>query len=317
MGQAVCNHCTLGVALPPVLFELLLDGPDKYQPSLAALRGFDPELAQAIDNTRRLPDSDFQAMLELEGMAASTSRDGYVQQAVDDALRGGVMWQLREMHAGLRLALDPQLMHDWAVTASDLAAMVGGADEATADGPVAVREVFRVVLDDELAASAAPLADALWAVVDAWPPALQRRFVAFVTGTERLPLAGTELLRVELPFVAVSTKDHQRHLQMLPQAHTCENSLELPNYWESLVAARGQRADSLSAAAAAELRHEMRTVLEERLRLAVTHCTDYGLDQVRPGLHTTRSLVALSPVAPHSHPYDGHAEGRFWFRAVC
>jgi hypothetical protein len=79
-------------------------------------------------------------------------------------------------------------------------------------------QVFRVVLDDELAASAAPLADALWAVLDAWPPTLQRRFVRFVTGTERLPLAGTELMRVELPFVAVNTKDHQRHLQMLPQA---------------------------------------------------------------------------------------------------
>jgi hypothetical protein len=63
MGQAVCNHCTLGVSLPPLLFELLLHGPDKYRPSLAALRGFDPQMARAIDNTRQLPDSDFQVCL--------------------------------------------------------------------------------------------------------------------------------------------------------------------------------------------------------------------------------------------------------------
>ena len=74
-------------------------------------------------------------------MPASTSRERYVQQAVDDALRGAVLWQLREMHVGLKLALDPTLLEEWAVTATDLAAMVGGADEAAADGPVAVRDV--------------------------------------------------------------------------------------------------------------------------------------------------------------------------------
>jgi hypothetical protein len=77
---------------------------------------------------------------------------------------------------------------------------------------------------------------------------------------------------------------------LVRQAHTCENILELPNYWESMVVAKGKRVDALSASVAAELRREMCKVLEERLRLAVTHCTDYGLDQVRPALLVAASL---------------------------
>jgi len=87
MGQAVCNHCTLGVALPPMLFELLLHGPDKYRPSLAALRGFDPEMARAIDNTRQLPERDFQVCLHPAAQTAVMPvREPLTPSAVDTAL---------------------------------------------------------------------------------------------------------------------------------------------------------------------------------------------------------------------------------------
>ena len=86
--------------------------------------------------------------------------------------------------------------------------------------------MFRIVLDEELGgdgseskdkAPAAPLAKALWEVVDGWPVETKRQFVVFVTGSDRLPLPGTELLRVELPFVALSARDHKKMLGMLPQ----------------------------------------------------------------------------------------------------
>lgn len=92
----------------------------------------------------------------------------------------------------------------------------------------ATAQVFRVVLDEELGgdrsnsaageeAPAAPLAKALWEVVGRWTPELKRKFVLFCTGSDRLPLPGTELLRVELPFVAFSASDHKKMLGMLPQ----------------------------------------------------------------------------------------------------
>lgn len=54
-------------------------------------------------------------------------------------------------------------------------------------------------------------------VLEAWPVGLRRKFIMFVTGSDRLPLRGTELLRIELPFVAVNSADHEKHLKMLPQ----------------------------------------------------------------------------------------------------
>ena len=75
----------------------------------------------------------------------------------------------------------------------------------------------------------------LWTVVNAWPREQKVQFLAFVTGSPRLPLPGSELLKVEAPFVALGAAEHKMHLGMLPQAHTCDNLLELPNYWQALL----------------------------------------------------------------------------------
>lgn len=42
-------------------------------------------------------------------------------------------------------------------------------------------------------------------------------------------------MQIEAPFVALGAAEHKRMLGMLPQAHTCDNLLELPNYWEALL----------------------------------------------------------------------------------
>lgn len=59
----------------------------------------------------------------------------------------------------------------------------------------------------------------------------------------------------------------------LLQAHTCNNTLELPNYQESLCAMH-----SISVLTA-ELEAELRNIIHDRLKLAVTCCNSYGLDQ--------------------------------------
>ena len=73
----------------------------------------------------------------------------------------------------------------------------------------------------------------------AWPRERRLQFLAFVTGSTRLPLPGSELLKIEAPFVALGAAEHRAMLGMLPQAHTCDNLLELPNYWQAMLQVRG------------------------------------------------------------------------------
>lgn len=48
-----------------------------------------------------------------------------------------------------------------------------------------------------------------------------------------------QLLTVEMPFDAIGAKQLSAMAGMLPQAHTCDNLLELPNYWAALCARAG------------------------------------------------------------------------------
>eukprot|EP00983_Pelagomonas_calceolata_P081884 1155735-Pelagomonas_calceolata.AAC.15 len=54
-------------------------------------------------------------------------------------------------------------------------------------------------------------------VLSCWSVELQTAFLNFATGTSRLPAPGSELLKVECPFVAISIAESKQHLGMLPQ----------------------------------------------------------------------------------------------------
>ena len=142
--------------------------------------------------------------------------------------------------------------------------MCGAASDEAAD--FSLRATFRVVEDEELR-GCPPLRDALWAVLEGWPPPRKRALVRFVTGSARppqlypitptpilpltlartptptpvqtpnsnpnpdpdqarLPAAGTELLRVQMPFVAFGAAEVASFAQTLPQSHTCDDLLE-------------------------------------------------------------------------------------------
>ena len=91
----------------------------------------------------------------------------------------------------------------------------------------------------------------------------------FITGSERLPLAGTEIITVDFPQVLLSPKQTTTAVSLLPQAHTCSNTLELPNYWSAL---------ALQGIPQAGLRARIVTLLKDRLVLAAAECEGYGLD---------------------------------------
>ncbi len=95
--------------------------------------------------------------------------------------------------------------------------------------------------------------------------------------SHRLPLPGTEALRISLPFTALSDRERTALLGTLPQAHTCENTLELPSYWEALLMREG-RSHGASAGAAGgadvsqgrrrALLEECEAVLKDRLQVS-------------------------------------------------
>lgn len=59
------------------------------------------------------------------------------------------------------------------------------------------------------------------------------------------------------------------------QAHTCDNILELPNYQESLLAVNNQTNGSMKL----DLEQKLKSIINDRLKLAVTCCHSYGLDE--------------------------------------
>ena len=54
-------------------------------------------------------------------------------------------------------------------------------------------------------------------VLSCWSVELQAAFLDFATGTARLPAPGSELLKVECPFVAISLAENKQQLGVLPQ----------------------------------------------------------------------------------------------------
>jgi hypothetical protein len=71
------------------------------------------------------------------------------------------------------------------------------------------------------------------------------------------------------------------------QAHTCDNLLELPNYWEALLHVKGHAGrgpgvtpfSTLAPASQDSLKAECKRILEDRLLMAVTGFSGYGLDE--------------------------------------
>jgi hypothetical protein len=150
MGQALLTRATLNIQLPPLLFQQLLQGPDSFKPDLAALEAFDPSAAAGVRNAAALPDSQFRGMLEMEGLPPGTTREQYTAHAVHQLLVESTGWQAAALAQGWWAAVDRGVLESWGLGASALAAVVGGSSIGAGGGDFTVRDVFRVVMDDDL-----------------------------------------------------------------------------------------------------------------------------------------------------------------------
>jgi hypothetical protein len=137
------------------MYQQLLQGPDAFKPDLAALEAFDPGAAAGVRNAAALPDSQFKGVLEMEGLPASTTRQQYTAHAVQQLLVEGTAWQTAALAKGWWAAVDPSVLEAWSLGPFALAVAVGGSIAAAGvggagGGDFKVREVFRVVMDDDL-----------------------------------------------------------------------------------------------------------------------------------------------------------------------
>ena len=249
-GQCLHNRCTLGIPLPGTLFSILLHGA-KFVADEAQLCKFDPEAARSLRLVNDLPDRDFRAMLALDDLDQGTTRNEYIAIASKRILCDEVRWQTESMRRGFDTAMEIDVIVErWKLDGDDLADIicgnVSGGFDVSAEGrhgsalpsatvDFSIEDVFRVVLSDDIKESTL-MRNAVLATIRSLSSEQKTAFVTFVTGTPRLPEPRTEILKVETPFVPLGASERRLHIGMLPQAHTCENELEMPDYNDALIA---------------------------------------------------------------------------------
>lgn len=296
IGCCSLNRSHLGLRLPVILFRQLLaesisdqsgdvgaTGPlgdwNVFTAKVSDLRRLDPSLLSMAQKIVAMDDEGFAAVLEAEDMPASTSRDAYITSVAKELVVDSVKWQMEALRAGFRRALGQNglaVLRRWEMNAQDMCTVVCGVDWG-AKTDFDIKKLFRIVMDGDVQESP-ELMDALWEVVGALEPAQKRRFLFFVTGVDKLPAPGSEDLIIELPFVTICKEDHLQTMHLLPQAHTCSNTLELPNYWESIgflcdSGAYPQMTDE-------ERKQKLKDTLSAKLTMAIENTSGYGLDEL-------------------------------------
>ncbi|CCH59977.1 hypothetical protein TBLA_0C01630 [Henningerozyma blattae CBS 6284] len=86
-----------------------------------------------------------------------------------------------------------------------------------------------------------------WEILQSWPSVLQKKFLIFVSGSDRVPATGMSTLPFKITRIYSKSKP-----QSLPLAHTCFNELCLWDY-------------------------ESKTILEQKLKYAVLEAEGFGI----------------------------------------
>ena len=270
------NACQLDLRLPELFFRAVRAGA-RWLPTVSDMKELDPSFKSTIDNIRGMSERQFQDLLGVEDFVCKNPRaslpdrkDEYVAFMVEEFFAPARDWMIPALSEGLLRAVPKQLMVDLGMTPYDLSIIICGADDDP-NRDFDIRIVFKVNMDSDLEACE-PLKEVFWEVVDSLAPAKKRKLLLFITGVGRLPAKGTEFISIENPNMQYSAEDAKKNLAMIPQSHTCDNILELPNYWDALVAT------SPKGTPTGTLRARLRSVLEEKLAIAIANSAGYGLD---------------------------------------
>jgi len=277
LGLTVSNQCVLDLRLPDLFFKAILN-PD-YRPSLEEVKLFNQSLYNSMIQISKLDRESFVSLLDGEDLPRSTSKQEYIRNSLYETIIGTYKWQFSEIQDGLLKILSRSSLGELNLSASDLNIMACGIPDSS-DADFDFRSIFQIVMDSDIEVGSPPLAETLWEVIDACTPSQKRKVLVFITGVSKLPAPFTEFLTVEQPFVPLGNDDLKKMMDMLPQSHTCDNILELPNYWKALVKFEGHpRADgTLHKDEERRLRERLKEILKTKLLIAVENSEGYGLD---------------------------------------
>ncbi|KAG7385958.1 hypothetical protein PHYPSEUDO_000920 [Phytophthora pseudosyringae] len=272
LASAVTHFSSIQLRIHPLFFRLLLS--PGHCVTLEEVQRFDPQLFKSLSGMKDMKPSDFAEYLKFEGADESLSVEAYISKVLDEKFgpASGIGWQLQSVRGGFTRVIGIDQLGRVGIAEADLPESICGTSGGSGDDFV-ISEVFRVAADADFT-DCRPLMNAFWQTVNAFEPQLKRKLVKFVTGVDTLPLSGSEFLRIEMPFTAISSEDHEKSLQMLPQAHTCDNTLELPHYWKALC----WREQHDEHEASVKLEEELALLLGKKLRDAVEYSSGYGLD---------------------------------------
>ncbi|KAG3148635.1 hypothetical protein PI124_g3793 [Phytophthora idaei] len=272
LASAITHFSSIQLRIHPLFFRLLLN--PQHCVALEEIQSFDPQLFKSLSGMKDMKPSDFAQFLKFEGADESLTVEAYTSNVLEEKFgpASGIGWQLHSVRRGFTRVTGLDQLERVGITEADLVESICGSSDGPGDDFI-VNEVFRVAADTDFT-NCLPLWNAFWQTVNGFEPQLKRKFIRFVTGVDTLPLTGTEFLRIEMPFTAISSEGHKKCLQMLPQAHTCDNMLELPNYWKALC----WREQHDEHEANSKLEEELALLISKKLRDAVEYSNGYGLD---------------------------------------
>ncbi|OWY95045.1 hypothetical protein PHMEG_00035063 [Phytophthora megakarya] len=288
LASAILHFSSIQLRIHSLFFRLLLN--PKHCVTLEEVQLFNPQLFESLSRMKDMNPSDFAEYLKFEGADARLSVDEYINYVLKEKFgaTSAIGWQLHSVRQGFTRIITLDQLSRVSITEVDLVESICGSRIGSGED-FAVNEIFRIAADTDFS-SCWPLMNAFWQTVNAFDPQLKRKFIKFVTGVDTLPVPGTEFLRIEMPFTAISSNDHLKCLQMLPQAHTCDNTLELPHYWKALC----WREQHDEHEGSTKLEEELLLVLSKKLRDAVEYSSGYGLDSTS----AIAGVLAEKPLVP-------------------
>lgn len=258
-GFASYNSCLVNLPLPPCLYKVMhavdpsrplmradetaeklrtaltLEDLTEVEPSLAA--GLRALLEWEEGNLEEVFGADFTASanplvadrgagrcgrVELvvggadQGVKKS-NRELYVSKLVKHALHDCCASAVKAFLAGLTINFKGKTVTELC-TSEELEELLCGSRDIGDLSLLRIHTTYRGKFDDEH-----PCVNYLWEILSELPTVQQRRFLTFVTGSDRVPVGGIENVKL----VVQSTGQDP---SALPAAHTCFNTLDLPVY---------------------------------------------------------------------------------------
>ncbi|EDO34592.1 predicted protein [Nematostella vectensis] len=234
-GLAIYNSTIFDLRFPPVLYKKLL----RKKPNLDDFRGFQPSVARNLQYLLDYSDDDledtfglnFQIMREKYGAleyidlvpgggevpVTQDNREQYVELYIDYYLSKAVDKQFEAFFTGFHRVCGGHVLEFF--HPQELMEMVVGCQEYDFEVLEKITEYKGEYYRKH------PVIANFWTVFYEFPLSMKKKFLAFLTGSDRVPILGMESMKMIIQPVAGG--EHGDHL---PVAHTCFNLLDLPRY---------------------------------------------------------------------------------------